>query len=77
MPAILARLLHQCIHSSYKKYKNDETRSNHFRRRAACPQLHRVGRPEEVAQAVLFLVRNDYITGEVVTVEGGLTMRIA
>ena len=39
--------------------------------------LHRVGRPEEVAQAVLFLVRNDYVTGEVVTVDGGLTMRIA
>ena len=39
--------------------------------------LHRVGRPEEVAQAVLFLVKNDYITGEVVTIDGGLTMRIA
>lgn len=39
--------------------------------------LHRVGRPEEVAQAVLFLVRNDYITGEVVMIDGGLTMRIA
>ncbi len=39
--------------------------------------LHRVGRPEEVAQAVAFLVKNDYITGEVVMVDGGLTMRIA
>jgi 3-oxoacyl-[acyl-carrier protein] reductase len=39
--------------------------------------LHRVGRPEEVAQAVLYLVGNDYVTGEVVTVDGGLTMRIA
>ena len=39
--------------------------------------LHRVGRPEEVAQAVLFLVKNDYVTGEVVTIDGGLTMRIA
>lgn len=39
--------------------------------------LHRVGRPEEVAQAIAFLVKNDYITGEVVTVDGGLTMRIA
>jgi hypothetical protein len=25
----------------------------------------------------VFLVKNDYITGEVVTVDGGLTMRIA
>jgi 3-oxoacyl-[acyl-carrier protein] reductase len=39
--------------------------------------LHRMGRPEEVAQAVVFLVKNDYVTGEVVTVDGGLTMRIA
>lgn len=39
--------------------------------------LHRLGRPEEVAQAIAFLVKNDYITGEVVTVDGGLTMRIA
>lgn len=39
--------------------------------------LHRVGRPEEVAQAVVFLAKNDYVTGEVVMVDGGLTMRIA
>lgn len=39
--------------------------------------LHRVGRPEEVAHAIVFLVKNDYITGETVTVDGGLTMRIA
>lgn len=39
--------------------------------------LHRIGKPEEVAQAIVFLVKNDYITGEVVTVDGGLTMRIA
>jgi len=39
--------------------------------------LHRIGKPEEVAQAVVFLVKNDYVTGEVVTVDGGLTMRIA
>ena len=39
--------------------------------------LHRLGKPEEVAQAVVFLVKNDYITGEVLMVDGGLTMRIA
>ena len=39
--------------------------------------LHRVARPEEVAQAIVFLVKHDYITGEVVTIDGGLTMRIA
>jgi len=39
--------------------------------------LHREGTPEQVAQAILELVTNDYITGETVTVDGGLTMRIA
>jgi 3-oxoacyl-[acyl-carrier protein] reductase/pteridine reductase len=33
--------------------------------------LKRWGTPEDVAQAVLFLVRSDYITGECLTVDGG------
>ena len=39
--------------------------------------LHREGTPEQVAEAILQLVKNDYITGETLTVDGGLTMRIA
>jgi len=39
--------------------------------------LHREGTPEQVAEAILLLVKNDYITGETMTVDGGLTMRIA
>ncbi|MFN7993157.1 MAG: SDR family oxidoreductase [Bryobacteraceae bacterium] len=38
--------------------------------------LHREGTPEQVADVVLTLVRNDFITGETVTVDGGMTMRI-
>jgi 3-oxoacyl-[acyl-carrier protein] reductase len=38
--------------------------------------LHREGTSEQVAEAILMLVKNDYITGETVTVDGGLTMRI-
>ena len=34
--------------------------------------LERLGTPEDVANAVLFLSGNDYITGEVVRVNGGL-----
>ncbi|MCS7219887.1 MAG: SDR family oxidoreductase [Anaerolineae bacterium] len=33
--------------------------------------LGRWGTPEDVAEAVLFLIRADYITGEVITVDGG------
>ena len=39
--------------------------------------LHREGTPEQVAEVILMLARNDYITGETVTIDGGLTMRIA
>jgi NAD(P)-dependent dehydrogenase (short-subunit alcohol dehydrogenase family) len=38
--------------------------------------LHREGTPEEVAELILALVRNDFITGETVTIDGGMTMRI-
>jgi 3-oxoacyl-[acyl-carrier protein] reductase len=33
--------------------------------------LGRLGRPEEIAQTVLYLAENPYITGQVVTVDGG------
>ena len=39
--------------------------------------LHREGTAGQVADAILMLVKNDYLTGETVTVDGGLTMRIA
>jgi NAD(P)-dependent dehydrogenase (short-subunit alcohol dehydrogenase family) len=39
--------------------------------------LHREGTPEQVATVIAELVKNDYITGETFTVDGGLTMRVA
>ncbi len=36
--------------------------------------LRRLGTPDEVAQCALFLAENDYLTGEVLTVDGGMTM---
>lgn len=39
--------------------------------------LHREGTSEQVADVALMLVKNDYMTGETVTIDGGLTMRIA
>ena len=38
--------------------------------------LHREGTPQQVATLILELVTNDYITGETMTIDGGLTMRI-
>jgi ketoreductase RED2 len=35
--------------------------------------LHRSGTPDEVARAVVLLVTNGYVTGEIMVVDGGLT----
>jgi NAD(P)-dependent dehydrogenase (short-subunit alcohol dehydrogenase family) len=39
--------------------------------------LRREGTPGQVADAILMMVKNDYMTGETIVVDGGLTMRIA
>lgn len=39
--------------------------------------LHREGTSEQVADVISMLVANDYMTGETVVIDGGLTMRIA
>ncbi len=39
--------------------------------------LHREGTPEQVADLIVMAIKNDYITGQTMTVDGGLTMRIA
>lgn len=39
--------------------------------------LHREGTPEQIADAIVMMVKNDYMTGDTITIDGGLTMRIA
>lgn len=38
--------------------------------------LHREGTPEQVAEAVRTLIANDYITGESLVIDGGLSMQV-
>ena len=38
--------------------------------------LHREGHPDEVAQLIVSLIENDFITGENFVIDGGMTMRI-
>jgi NAD(P)-dependent dehydrogenase (short-subunit alcohol dehydrogenase family) len=39
--------------------------------------LHREGTPDQVAQLIAMCAENDYLTGETITIDGGLTSRIA
>ena len=52
----------------------DMTRDLHDSPLAATIPLGRMGSPEEVAHAVAFLANADYITGEVIRVDGGIAM---
>jgi NAD(P)-dependent dehydrogenase (short-subunit alcohol dehydrogenase family) len=38
--------------------------------------LHREGTPQDVADAIALLITNEFITGETLTIDGGMTMRI-
>ncbi len=38
--------------------------------------LHREGKPDEVAQLIESLIENDFITGENIAIDGGMSMRI-
>lgn len=61
------------IRTRFHDYMTPERKELNLKQRIP---LHREGTPEQVAEAVALLVTNDYITGEVVVVDGGLTSRI-
>ncbi len=50
----------------------NEADAEHLRRTTP---LQRIGTPEDVAEAVLYLVRARFVTGEVITVDGGRHVR--
>lgn len=64
-PGIIRTRFHENMSAEQKKY-NLEYRI----------PLRREGTPEEVAHVIEFLAENQYITGENIVIDGGLTMRI-
>lgn len=50
----------------------EETRQQTFAGYASQIAVGRVGQPEEIAQAVLFVTENEYVTGQVIACDGGL-----
>ncbi len=49
----------------------EELTAEERERLAEMTALKRLGTPDDVAKAVLFLIESDYITGETVVVDGG------
>jgi NAD(P)-dependent dehydrogenase (short-subunit alcohol dehydrogenase family) len=62
------------IRTDFHSQMTPEQKQNNLQNRIP---LAREGTAEQVAELIKQLVTNDYITGENVTIDGGLTMRIA
>ena len=45
------------------------------RRLAASTPLGRIGKPDDVFPAVVYLLENEYVTGETLVVDGGRLVR--
>ena len=61
------------IRTPFQDLLTPEQARNNIRNRIP---LHREGKPQDVARAILELVENDFITGENLVIDGGMTMRI-
>jgi NAD(P)-dependent dehydrogenase (short-subunit alcohol dehydrogenase family) len=61
------------IRTPFQDYLTPEQVKNNIENRIP---LHREGKPQEVAALIAMLVTNDFITGETVAIDGGMTMRI-
>jgi NAD(P)-dependent dehydrogenase (short-subunit alcohol dehydrogenase family) len=62
------------IRTPFQDYLTPEQVKNNIENRIP---LHREGKPEDVAEVVAMLATNNFITGETIAVDGGMTMRIA
>jgi NAD(P)-dependent dehydrogenase (short-subunit alcohol dehydrogenase family) len=61
------------IRTRFQDYLTPEQVKNNIENRIP---LHREGKPEDVADAILMLIKNEFITGENLVIDGGMTMRI-
>lgn len=61
------------IRTPFQDFLTQEQTANNINNRIP---LHREGKPDDVAKAIVTLVENDFITGENVVIDGGMTMRI-
>ncbi len=61
------------IRTPFQKFLKPEQVENNLKNRIP---LHREGKPEDVANVIVELVANEFITGENVVIDGGMSMRV-
>ena len=61
------------VRTPFQDFLTPEQAANNIQNRIP---LHREGKPEDVAEAICMLVQNEFITGESLVIDGGMTMRI-
>lgn len=61
------------IRTPFQDFLTQEQTANNINNRIP---LHREGKPDDVAKVIVTLVENDFITGENLVIDGGMTMRI-
>ena len=62
------------IRTNFHEHMSEEQKKLNLEHRIP---LKREGTPKQVADVIVMLAKNDYITGDTVTIDGGLTSRIA
>ena len=62
------------IDTPYWERIPEQRREQYIRETAAQIPLKRLGTPQEVAQAVLFVLTNEYITGTILEIDGGVQL---
>lgn len=51
-----------------------DARDAHYERLTAKNLIQRAGKPDEVAQGIIFAIQNDFVTGTTIDVDGGLLL---
>ena len=62
------------IRTKFHEHMSEEQKKLNLEQRIP---LHREGTPKQVADVIVMHAKNDYMTGDTVTIDGGLTSRIA
>ncbi len=62
------------VNTTWWDFLTPEKKQETFRQYSSTIPLGRVGEPEDIAKMILAFIENDYITGQIIAVDGGLSL---